>query len=212
MKNFLRVSVVVVLLAFAGQAWVRGQAPAAGQQAGGGAAGQGGQAGAPRYVGKPMPGNIPGNTFTVIPSADIQSLLDMNSGDTPLRVTDSSNGHYGVYALTYQPSTAPPATPARAQYHSDTTEIYYVVQGTGTFLAGGELQNATSNDPESRVAKAISGPGAAGTVTNFTLVPYSPGTIIIVPAGVPHSGNYNVTTKTQFLIMRIDPNKKLDLK
>ncbi len=207
MKNFLRVS-FVLLIALAAQAWVRGQAPAQNQ----GAAQPQGQPNAPRYQGKPMPANIPGNTFAVIPSADIQSLLDMGTGDTPLRVVDSSTGHYGIYALTYQPSTAPPTTPARAQYHSDTAEIYYVVQGTGTFLAGGELQNATSNDPESRNAKAISGPGASGTVTNFTLVPYSPGMIIIVPAGVPHSGNYIVTTKTQFLIMRIDPNKKLDLK
>jgi uncharacterized RmlC-like cupin family protein len=210
MKNLVRISMVFVL-AFAAQVWVKGQTPAPGQQAAGQAQ-AGGQGNAPRYRGKPMPGNIPGNTVTVIPSGDVQSLLDMGTGDTPLRVVDASTGHFGVYALTYQPSTAPPATPTRAQYHSDTTEIYYVVQGTGTFLAGGELENATSNDPESRVAKAISGPGASGTVTNFKLIPYTAGMIIIVPPGVPHSGNYTVTTKTQFLIMRIDPNKKLDLK
>jgi hypothetical protein len=77
---------------------------------------------------------------------------------------------------------------------------------------GGELQSATELDPESRVIKAVSGPSAAGVCTGFNVVPYAPGTIIIVPPGVPHSSGYHIATKTDFLVIRIDPQKLIDLK
>ena len=45
-----------------------------------------------------------------------------------------------------------------------------------------------------------------------TLVRYEPGTIIFVPAGVPHFAGYDVLTKTDYLIIRVDPKRKINLK
>src|SRR4051812_33453513 len=89
----------------------RGQAPAVAGQA------QGGQRG-PAYVGKAMPGNMPGS-FTVIRGSDLQTIVAQTGGDTPARVVDSPSGNYGAYVLTYQPTAPQPERPINGTYHSE---------------------------------------------------------------------------------------------
>jgi uncharacterized RmlC-like cupin family protein len=148
----------------------------------------------------------------VIRSADLQAILSQGRGDTPARVVTSPSGNYGAYILTYQPTVPQPGATVNGTYHTDTAEIYYVLNGSGTALLGGELENATENDPESTVVKNVSGPSAGGVLKNYTAVRYEPGTLFIVPPGVPHQAGYDVISKTDYLIIRVDPKKLINLK
>jgi uncharacterized RmlC-like cupin family protein len=204
MRKVINVGIVVVVAFLATSLlWSQVQGAAQGQAQGRG--------GAP-YKGKSMPPNTPGATFTVIRGGDLQTIVNQAGGDTPARVVTSPAGNYGVFVLTAQPAAARPGVAPNGTYHSDTAEIYYVINGTGTALLGGELENATENDPEGRVVKEVSGPSAGGAIKNYTAVRYTPGTIFIVPPGVPHQATYDVISKTDFLVIRIDPKKTINLK
>ena len=175
-----------------------GQAPAQPQAQGRGAA----------YQGRPAPGKLPG-TFTVYSGVDLEQVLRQTGGDTPLKIVDSPSGNYGAYVLTYQPRAAQPNQPVNATYHSEVGEIYYVINGTGTALLGGELKNATEQDPNSNVVKTVTGPSAGGVLEGATAVRFQPGTIFFVPPGVPHQAGYDIMTKTDYLIIRVDPKKTI---
>jgi uncharacterized RmlC-like cupin family protein len=36
--------------------------------------------------------------------------------------------------------------------------------------------------------------------------------VIIVPPGVPHQAGYDIISKTDYLVIRVDPNKTIELK
>jgi oxalate decarboxylase/phosphoglucose isomerase-like protein (cupin superfamily) len=213
MRKYALIIFVLVVVSLSAQRWALGQAPATGgQQAGGQGAGQGqGQNGAPRYQGKPMPPNMPG-TYTVIRSADLATVLNQTGGDTPIRVADTPSGHYGAYILTYQPVAPTPGKDVNGTYHSQVAEIYYVINGTGSMALGGEMDNAREGNPESQNVKQVTGPSANGVMTNYTVVRFTPGTVIIVPPGVPHQAGYDIISKTDYLVIRVDPNKTIELK
>jgi uncharacterized RmlC-like cupin family protein len=159
-----------------------------------------------------MPANTPGATYTVIRGGDLQTIANQAGGDTAIRVVQSPAGNYGAYVLTYQPTAPQPGAPVNGTYHSEVAEIYYVLNGTGTALLGGELENATENDPESNGVKNVTGPSAGGVLKGATAVRFTPGTILIVPPGVPHQAGYDIITKTDYLIFRVDPKKLITLK
>ena len=214
MRKVLNISVVVVVaLLMTSLLW--SQAQGAAQGARGAAPAAAGQAAAGRgtpYRGKPMPANTPGATYTVIRGGDLQAIAAQTGGDTSIRVVTSPAGNYGAYVLTYQPTAPQPGGTINGTYHSDVAEIYYVLNGTGTALLGGELENATESDPEGNGVKNVTGPSAGGTLKGATAVRFTPGTILIVPPGVPHQAGYDIISKTDYLIFRIDPKKLINLK
>jgi mannose-6-phosphate isomerase-like protein (cupin superfamily) len=61
--------------------------------------------------------------------------------------------------------------PNNASIHNELTEIYYIVEGTGTFVTGGAI-----TDPENRTMG----------ITGGTAQRVGPGDFIILPPGTPH--------------------------
>jgi hypothetical protein len=146
---------------------------------------------------------------TIVIDADtLNSFLNQNEGDNPLSVIDSEDGQLGIFMLSSPPRPAPADGAVTGGYHSAISEIYHVIRGTGTFVTDGELRDATEVEQDSaRYSRA--GPGASGPLANATLVEYGPGTIFIVPPGVPHNATHEVTSETDFLIYRFDPDRVL---
>jgi oxalate decarboxylase/phosphoglucose isomerase-like protein (cupin superfamily) len=154
-----------------------------------------------------MPPNMPG-TFTVIRGDDLQTVLAQPTGDTALQIVDTPSGNYGAFILTYQPHVTQPGAPIIGLYHADVALIYYVIDGTGSMALGGELENAKDTGPESRPA-AVAGLTAMGVLRSYSVVKYTPGTLIIIPPGVPHQLGYDNISKSDFLVLRIDPRKTI---
>src|SRR6266581_9556387 len=146
---------------------------------------QGQSAAAPATQGRPAPPNMPG-TFVFIPKADTEALMGPTRGDRPARVVNIAGGaNLGAYILHYPAMKN--ALPPSSFYHSEISELYYVIRGEGTALVGGELENPNWRPENTTSFKEVSGPGVAGNIKGYKTQKWSPGDIIIVPAGVPHT-------------------------
>jgi oxalate decarboxylase/phosphoglucose isomerase-like protein (cupin superfamily) len=162
-----------------------------------------------RGQGRPAPPNMPG-TFTFIPRADLDAVMGPTRGDRPARVVNmlSGGGNMGEYVLHYPPLKNP--MPPSSFYHSEISELYYVIRGQGTALLGGELENPTWRPDNTASFRQVSGPGVAGTLKNYKTQKWGPGDIIIVPAGVPHTIGFEVTVTNDILRVVIDPKRVLN--
>ena len=157
---------------------------------------------------KPAPGNMPGN-FTYIPKADLEAVMGPTRGDRPARVVNIGGANLGEYILHYPVTKG--KLPASSFYHSEISELYYVIRGEGTALLGGELENPNWRPENTTSFKEVSGPGVAGNIKGYKTQKWSPGDIIIVPAGVPHTIGFEVTVPNDILRVVIDPKRALKL-
>ncbi|HYR89974.1 MAG TPA: hypothetical protein VE422_38240 [Terriglobia bacterium] len=155
------------------------------------------------------PPNMPGS-FTFIPRADLEAVMGPTRGDRPARVVNIAGAaNLGVYILHYPASKNP--LPPSSFYHSEISELYYVIRGEGTALLGGELQNPAWRDTNTQSFREVSGPGVAGTIKNYKSQKWSAGDIIIVPAGIPHTIGFEVTVPNDILRVVVDPKRSLKL-
>lgn len=77
----------------------------------------------------------------------------------------------------YQVLTASREGPGEVELHGKDTDIFYIVEGTATFVTGGKVVDGHDTAPDEIRGKSIEG----GTTHHL-----SPEDIIIIPAGVPH--------------------------
>ena len=132
-------------------------------------------------------------------------------GDRPARVVNIANGaNLGAFILHYEPMKN--TLPVNSFYHSEVSEVYYVIRGEGTALLGGELDKAVWDDPNSTAIKEVRGPSVNGVIKNYKTQKWSAGDTIVVSAGVPHSMGFEVTAKTDILRVAVDPKRALNLK
>jgi mannose-6-phosphate isomerase-like protein (cupin superfamily) len=93
--------------------------------------------------------------------------------------------------------------------HSEITEIYYVINGAGTFVTGGTMTNATTVAPEGTVVKILVGPSSTGaTIAGGQSRRIGPGNVIIVPPGVAHWFSA-IESDLDYLVFRVDPGHVL---
>ena len=93
--------------------------------------------------------------------------------------------------------------------HSDITEIYYVVDGAGTFVTGGTMSNPTPAAADGTVVKVLVGPSTTGsTIAGGQSRRIGPGDVIIVPPGVAHWFSA-IEKDLDYLVFRVDPKHVL---
>ena len=68
-------------------------------------------------------------------------------------------------------------TPGKAELHTRDTDIFYIVDGTATFVTGGKIVDAKTTGPEEVRGESIEG----GEDHQL-----SKGDVIVIPAGTPH--------------------------
>lgn len=164
----------------------------------------------PAAAPRPATPNMPG-TFTYIPKADLEPLMKGTIGDTPARVVTTPNGKLGAFVLHMEPRK-PTGGPVTSFYHSEVTELYYVVRGGGTAMMGGELEKATWDDSNSASIRNVRGPSVNGTMKNAQQMKFAAGDAFIVTPGVPHSVTYEVNETTDIIRVVVDPKGALTLK
>jgi len=77
-----------------------------------------------------------------IPWADIQAVLDSPEGgsDRQIRVVDIGPSNVAVGIL-HRDATNDEGEAVRGIVHSEVTEVYYIISGSGTLVTGGEIVN-----------------------------------------------------------------------
>jgi mannose-6-phosphate isomerase-like protein (cupin superfamily) len=129
--------------------------------------------------------------------AFIDKLPKDRISDLPIRVADVGGYKVGVYGV-FRPRTVPGGS---IRHDTSVTEIYYMLEGTGTLVTGGKIpdEKSTGTSPNTKRPN-FGGTTIDGGVTRKVV----PGDIVIIPGNVPHWWS-TLDTDIRYLIFRPDP-------
>ena len=150
-------------------------------------------------------------TSTFISKADIQAVLRYTGSegaatDRQMKVVGMGNYNVAVGVLHRGPTT--PATVASGIGHSQVTEIYYVMSGSGTFISGVRVANRREQPADGEIVRIAVGPSFTGTFEGGETRQISAGDVVIIPAGVMH-GFTEIKDEITYLSMRTDNDRVL---
>ena len=89
------------------------------------------------------------------------------------------------------------------ELHTRVTEIYYVLEGSGTLVVGGTIKNAKPSD----LTRFGGGPGQNGQREGGTPMRLVAGDTAIIPSGLIH-GWIEIEDRIRYIIYRVDHNHK----
>ena len=145
-----------------------------------------------------------------VTGADIQATLEnaIGSGvtDAPIRTIDAGGHHVGVAIVHRGPS----ANVVAGTIHSEVTEVYSVLEGSGTLVTGGRLSDPRPRENTAR-RRMVSGPGWTGNGMDGGVTrQIGAGDVIVIPAGTPHYFS-EIPESITYTVVRIDPGQGLTL-
>jgi len=157
--------------------------------------------------------HLPRGTATDISSAEVQALVQKTASD---RVSDqairvvSVNGEYNVsIGVVHRTKTSGKDAPSGIE-HAQITEVYHVIEGNGTLVTGGTLDNPREIPAENPVVTVLNGPSTGGSsIQGGVSRKLAPGDVVIIPPNTPHWFSEITTDQIVYLVVRIDPHKIL---
>lgn len=151
---------------------------------------------------------------TFVSAGEINAAVKGNNtgafSDSPLRVVPIES-KYNVGVAVVRRNKVDGRMLPDALIHNDVTEVYQIVEGEGVLVTGGTLQSAKPLTAAAVVGEI--GPSSAGqSIVGGASRRVGPGDIVIIPPHTPH-GFVNITTpRIVYTIIRIDPQKVLELR
>jgi tetratricopeptide (TPR) repeat protein len=144
---------------------------------------------------------------TDVAAADIlatqKTAIEKKIVDIPIRTVDGGGHHIGIGLVHRPKGTNIPG----GSLHDQVSEVYHVLEGSGTLVTGGTLVNPTRRDSAAEVVTQINGPGVSGTaIEGGVRRRVSKGDVVIIPAGTPHWFP-EVHESITYTVVRIDPNR-----
>ena len=92
--------------------------------------------------------------------------------------------------------------------HHDVTEVYYILEGGGTLVTGGPLEDTAEFPSDSVAVTELIGPSGRGTFQGGVSREVSAGDVVVIPGGVPH-GFSRIPDRIKYLSIRGDPDQVL---
>lgn len=144
---------------------------------------------------------------TYVPAEEFQEFLKIPQIDQQVRSLDIGKTDVQV-AIAHRGRIERPGGVAE---HSLVTEIYYVIDGSGTNVTGPDLVGATPRPPTNRAVQRLNGPGHnAESIRNGKTVELKPGDVLVIPAGTGHQFT-RIDDHITYLMIRVDPDKVVPL-
>ena len=128
--------------------------------------------------------------------ATLKEAIAKNAVDTLMKSIDVLGGKAAVAMLH---RTRPEAS---ALIHERVTEIYYILDGSGTIVTGGTLKDPKPTD----LTRLAAGPSLTGTRVGGDSRRVKAKDIIMVPAGTPHSFS-QLDGPISYLVYRFEPSQ-----
>jgi mannose-6-phosphate isomerase-like protein (cupin superfamily) len=157
--------------------------------------------------------NQPRGKATHIPNAEIDATVQKTASaavsDQQLRVL-SINGEYNVGTGVVHRARTNGRQTANGVEHSEITEIYHFISGTGTLVTDGTIEGGRPYASDSNVVKVLNGPSTTGgAIQNGSSRKVGPGDVVIIPPNTPHWFSEIATDQIVYLVVRVDPHKVL---
>ena len=148
---------------------------------------------------------------TDVKAAAIQTTLKdamaKSVTDTQIRTVDGGGHNIGV-AVVYRLK----GMPGNAALHDKVSEIYNIIEGSGTLVTGGAIVNPQRRDSGSESVTQLNGPGVTGTaIQGGVSRRITRGDMVIIPAGTAHAWTEIQETMT-YTVVRVDPGRLVKLK
>src|SRR6266852_881532 len=153
----------------------------------------------------PAAQHLPRGTATDISNAEILATVQKTAAapvsDQQIRVV-SINGEYNVgVGVGHRAKTEGRDFGFE---HSQITEIYHVISGTGTFVTGGTIENMRETPAESPVVTTLNGPSSGGgKVIGGQSRNIGPGDVVIIPPNTPHWFTEITSDQIVYLVVRV---------
>lgn len=157
--------------------------------------------------------HLPRGIATDISSVEVQALVQKTAAD---RVSDQAirvvniNGEYNVsIGVVHRAKTSGKDAPSGIE-HAQITEVYHVIEGNGTLVTGGTLDNPREIPADNPVVTVLNGPSTGGSaIQGGVSRKLAPGDVVIIPPNTPHWFSEITTGQIVYLVVRIDPHKIL---
>jgi mannose-6-phosphate isomerase-like protein (cupin superfamily) len=151
---------------------------------------------------------------TYVASDEVQAYVTrvVGSGvsDQQIRAVDIGKGHVAIGVVYRGRLTAPAA--ASVAEHDLVSEVYHVMDGSGTLVTGPEIVGAERRPSDNQAVRELNGPGQnARTITNGVTHQMKAGDVIVIPAGTGHWWT-RIDDHITYLMVRIDPDKVTPIK
>ena len=150
---------------------------------------------------------------TDVESTEIQSTVKSESAnntpvtDTPIRTVDAGGHNIGI-GVVYRPKGAK----GGAASHDKVSEVYQVLQGSGTLVTGGTIVDPQRRTNIQEEVTQINGPGVSGTrIEGGVSRKITKGDMVIIPAGTPHWFS-EIQEAISYTVVRVDPSRVVKLK
>jgi mannose-6-phosphate isomerase-like protein (cupin superfamily) len=138
---------------------------------------------------------------TVISADEIAATLKQsianNTVDQPMKLADLPGGHKASVALLRRTKAE-----TSALIHDYVTEIYQIVEGSGTLVSGGTLMDPKEND----LTRVNAGMSHTGTHRGGESRKVKAKDVIIVPAGMAHRFS-ELDGPIVYLVYRFEPKR-----
>jgi mannose-6-phosphate isomerase-like protein (cupin superfamily) len=146
---------------------------------------------------------MPPTAAVDVTAADIRAVIKQAPGDgvmdQQIRVVDMGKYNVAVGVL-HRAAKARQTSISHAQV----TEVYYIIDGSGTFVTGGTMTQPTPAPADGTVVKILVGPSTNGAaITNGQSRKVGPGDVVIVPPGVAHWFSA-MESDMNYLVVRVD--------
>ena len=146
---------------------------------------------------------------TYVPSEELQAYIargrDFGLVDQQVRAVDAGKTNLAA-AIVYRGKLDKPA-PMSVAEHDLVSEVYHVIEGTGTLVLGPEIVGAKRRPADAETVRMLNGPGQnAASINNGVTYNLKAGDVVIIPAGTGHWFT-KIDDHIVYLMIRVDPDK-----
>ncbi len=128
--------------------------------------------------------------------------------DTPIRTVDAGGHNVGIGVVHREHGTNLTGSAS----HDQVTEVYQVLEGSGTLVTGGTLTKPQRRESGAREVGQINGPGVSGAgIEGGVRRRIAKGDMVIIPAGTPHWFP-DIQEDIVYTVVRVDPARVVSLK
>src|SRR6188768_3169910 len=154
---------------------------------------------------------------TYIPKSELDAYTERaikyNLTDEQVRSVDVGKSQVGIGMVTRKHLDPGPIRKGSVAEHEQISEVYYIIEGSGTIITGPDLVNPLKRSADEKTVRLQNGPGFnADGINNPQTVHLKAGDVLLIPAGTGHLWTEIPGDHVTYMMVRIDPDKVVPTK
>jgi mannose-6-phosphate isomerase-like protein (cupin superfamily) len=154
---------------------------------------------------------------TYIPKSELDAYTERaikyNLTDEQVRSVDIGKSQVGIGMVTRKHLDPGPIRKGSVAEHEQISEVYYIIEGSGTIITGPDLVNPLKRSADEKTVRLQNGPGFnADGINNPQTIHLKAGDMLLIPAGTGHLWTEIPGDHVTYMMVRIDPDKVVPTK